>query len=68
MKCYSTLDSPLYKENPVYPGIWGGRVGGGSPITVSDYELYMSCSFNTVYSLPALSLLNIHTNIFVGYC
>ena len=23
-----------------------------SPITVSDYELYMSCSFNTVCSLP----------------
>jgi len=23
-----------------------------SPITVSDYELYMGCSFNAVYSLP----------------
>lgn len=60
MKCHSTLDSPLYKESPMYPGIWREREKGGegvvgerdSPITVSDYELYMSCSFNTVCSLP----------------
>lgn len=67
MKCHSTLDSPLYKESPMYPGIWREgekRSGGGgalreqkrekqdSPITVSNYELYMSCSFNTVCSLP----------------
>lgn len=59
MKCHSTLDSPLYKESPVYPGIWREKEGlegkkkkQDGPITVSDHELYMSRSFNTVYSLP----------------
>lgn len=53
-------------------GVWVGGRGAGrgnSPITVIDHELYMRCSFNALYSLPpALSPLNIHTNIFVGHC
>lgn len=65
MKCHSTLDFFLYKKNPEHHGTFcrgrrerahnekkKKREKRASPITVNDYELYISCSFNAVYSLP----------------
>lgn len=82
MKCHSTLDSPLCKESPMYPGIWrerekaGGGVGGGHIVRgrerskiVQSLSVTMNYTWVVVLTLsahsPALSLLNIHTNIFV---
>lgn len=64
MKCHSTSSFRQYKKSQVYPMGYGRRAGQKewegeekkdkqeSPITVREYELYMSCSFNAICSLP----------------